>query len=274
MKQYIFISSLFHSVILLFFRESDNSLLLVSKDYDRRVILKTDFMLDCKKLAMVTSDDRGNVQIFHQNNKHPESIQGVRLICQSDFHLGHEVSCLISNDLLFIDTSTLALNSGLSIPMNMNINGSDQQSSFPRAHKHSSFPLQTFGTRFLKQHNQIAMKRSCTIVGTLDGSLGLLIPVDEKVYKRLALLQRILTIVLPSSFALNVKDFRQSKTWRVTLGSIKLANTQRMVLDGNVLYRFLTLDTIIQEEIAYFLGTTAYLLRENLHEIDYLTRFF
>ncbi len=68
-KNYIAIGDMFHSIQLLYFREEDCSIHLVAKDYDHRVIVKTDLMIDGSSLAFVTADDRGNVQLFQEKPK-------------------------------------------------------------------------------------------------------------------------------------------------------------------------------------------------------------
>jgi len=60
---------MFHSVQLLYFREDDFSIHLVSKDFDKRVVTNTDLIVDDNKLAIIAGDDRGNIQLFQQNNK-------------------------------------------------------------------------------------------------------------------------------------------------------------------------------------------------------------
>jgi hypothetical protein len=68
-KNYIVIGDMFHSVQLLYFREEDCSLHLVAKDYEQRVITKTDLMVDGNKLNIVSADDLGNLHIFQDNPK-------------------------------------------------------------------------------------------------------------------------------------------------------------------------------------------------------------
>lgn len=69
MKNYIIIGDMFHSIQMLFFREEDVSLHLVAKDFDHKVVTKTETIQDGSKLAMVAGDDRGNLFIYQQNPK-------------------------------------------------------------------------------------------------------------------------------------------------------------------------------------------------------------
>jgi hypothetical protein len=60
---------MFHSVSMLFFREEDFSLHLVSKDFNHNILPKVDYILDGSKLGLVAADDRGNIQLFQQNRR-------------------------------------------------------------------------------------------------------------------------------------------------------------------------------------------------------------
>ena len=53
-----------------------------------------------------------------------------------------------------------------------------------------------------------AEHRYATIFGSLDGGLGMMVPVDEKVFRRLFMLQQILVNALEHNAALNPKGFR------------------------------------------------------------------
>ncbi len=60
---------MYHSASLLYFREEDVSLHLVSKDFDSRVLLKSDVIYDGNKIGIITSDDLENIQCFQQNRR-------------------------------------------------------------------------------------------------------------------------------------------------------------------------------------------------------------
>jgi hypothetical protein len=179
----------------------------------------------------------------------------------------------------------------------------------PRTRKGSSFPLQSYGSRMhkiqapiqfystnkmtLQPGNQPPVdKRTCVLIGTAGGSLGLLIPLDEKMYKRLALLQELMSRTMVTVFALNPKDYRIAHTQAMhvqhpnvqttslldqqSLASLSasFAYNKQAILDGVLLQRFKFLPHSLQEQLASVLGVTAYLIRENLREIDYVSRFF
>jgi hypothetical protein len=144
----------------------------------------------------------------------------------------------------------------------------------PRTRKGSSFPLQVFGTRMYKVHPD--NRKSCVVAGNVEGSLSCLIPIDEKVYKRLALLQQMMCVLIPTPFALNPKEYRYPKVRSPKIPEDGTLSTgdKRFILDGCIVSKFLCLNTAIQDELASIMGTSAYIIRENLHEIDYLSRSF
>lgn len=96
----------------------------------------------------------------------------------------------------------------------------------------------------------------------------MLIPLEEKMFRRLLLLQQIMTMTIPMPLCLNPKDFRLFKTPQFRLFK------RKGVLDGCLLWHYTTLDPVIQEELAAAVGVTAYLIKENLHEIEYLSNYF
>lgn len=69
-KQYIVLSDMLYSVQLLYFRDEDYSLHLVAKDFDKRVVLKTEVMVDGRHMGFVSADDGGHIQIFQNNPRY------------------------------------------------------------------------------------------------------------------------------------------------------------------------------------------------------------
>lgn len=163
--------------------------------------------------------------------------------------------------------------------------------------KVSNFPLQQFGVRMLKTTVPVERK-TCTMIGTFDGGLACLIPMEEKMFKRLLLLEQIMNMLLPTTLALNPRDYRLLYPSNVGLNHNRFAspglktvvangtagaptNTNNLhyhlrktILDGCSLFRYLELEYAIQEEIAQMIGSHAILVRENLREIEHVVRFF
>ena len=105
-------------------------------------------------------------------------------------------------------------------------------------------------------------KKDHVFIGTLDGGLGILSAVEEKTYRRLALLQQIMITSVRSVCSLNPREFRLFKTNRFR------GEKKRGILDGTLLYQYISLDGAMQDEIAAAMGVTADLLLNNLREID------
>ncbi|XP_058233141.1 cleavage and polyadenylation specificity factor subunit 1 isoform X2 [Hemibagrus wyckioides] len=108
-----------------------------------------------------------------------------------------------------------------------------------------------------------------TWFATLDGGIGLLLPMQEKTYRRLLMLQNALTTMLPHHAGLNPKAFRMLHTDRRTL-----QNAVRNILDGELLNKYLYLSTMERSELAKKIGTTSDIILEDLLEIDQVTAHF
>ncbi|KAL2080282.1 hypothetical protein ACEWY4_024075 [Coilia grayii] len=104
---------------------------------------------------------------------------------------------------------------------------------------------------------------------TLDGGIGLLLPMQEKTYRRLLMLQNALTTMLPHHAGLNPKAFRMLHSDRRTL-----QNPVRNILDGELLNKYLYLSTMERSELAKKIGTTSDIILEDLLEIDRVTAHF
>uniref|UniRef100_A0A8C9TK81 Cleavage and polyadenylation specificity factor subunit 1 n=1 Tax=Scleropages formosus TaxID=113540 RepID=A0A8C9TK81_SCLFO len=108
-----------------------------------------------------------------------------------------------------------------------------------------------------------------TWFATLDGGIGLLLPMQEKTYRRLLMLQNALTTMLPHHAGLNPKAFRMLHTDRRTL-----QNPVRNILDGELLNKYLYLSTMERSELAKKIGTTSDIILDDLLEIDRVTAHF
>ncbi|XP_015682353.1 cleavage and polyadenylation specificity factor subunit 1, partial [Protobothrops mucrosquamatus] len=108
-----------------------------------------------------------------------------------------------------------------------------------------------------------------TWFATLDGGMGLLLPMQEKTYRRLLMLQNALTSMLPHHAGLNPRAFRMLHMDRRIL-----QNAVRNILDGELLNRYLYLSTMERSELAKKIGTTPDIILEDLLEIDRVTAHF
>ncbi|XP_018430492.1 PREDICTED: cleavage and polyadenylation specificity factor subunit 1, partial [Nanorana parkeri] len=90
-----------------------------------------------------------------------------------------------------------------------------------------------------------------TWFATLDGGIGLLLPMEEKNYRRLLMLQNHLNVWIPHHAGLNPRAFRMLQSSRRTL-----QNAVKNVLDGELLNRFLYMSSMERSELAKKIGTT------------------
>ncbi|XP_058877299.1 cleavage and polyadenylation specificity factor subunit 1 [Acipenser ruthenus] len=108
-----------------------------------------------------------------------------------------------------------------------------------------------------------------TWFATLDGGIGLLLPMQEKTYRRLLMLQNALNTMIPHHAGLNPKAFRMNHCDRRSL-----QNAVRNVLDGELLNKYLYLSTMERSELAKKIGTTPDIILEDLLEVDRVTAHF
>jgi len=104
---------------------------------------------------------------------------------------------------------------------------------------------------------------------TLDGGLGYLLPIAEKTYRRLHMLQIKLVQGLPHTAGLNPKAFRLFQTRHQYLYS-----PQRNILDGELLWRYPQLSWKEKTDFAKQIGTTQAQILEDLKEMDKVSAHF
>lgn len=186
-----------------------------------------------------------------------ESKKGFRLLHLADFHLGSNASMLLPHRLLDYPTGVPTRSRQRSDTSTTSTAISTSASSVMA----SAPPL---GSRFDKNSNT----KSALFVGTMEGGIGMLLPVDERTHRRLALLQSIMTTTVTMACALNPTEYRALKTSRLRL------ERKRGVLDGNILWNFVNLPECLQDELASAMGTSADAILENLQDLDLLASFF
>ncbi|XP_053401547.1 cleavage and polyadenylation specificity factor subunit 1-like [Mercenaria mercenaria] len=112
-------------------------------------------------------------------------------------------------------------------------------------------------------------RRHVTYFASLDGSLGYLLPISEKVYRRLLMLQNALNMQLPHTAGLNPRAYRAVRN-----NSLDLSNAHKNILDGELLWKFLHLSVLEKSEMAKRIGTSVDQLVEDLMEVDRSTAHF
>lgn len=105
--------------------------------------------------------------------------------------------------------------------------------------------------------------------GTLDGGVGYVVPVVEKVYRRLLMLQSKLSNGLPHNAGLNPKAFRMFHSRHQYLHT-----PQKNILDGELLMTYPQLSLKQRTDFAKQIGTTPAQILEDLKELDKITAYF
>ena len=144
LKNFICLGDIRNSMHFVNWREADNSLQLLARDRSRCDVMASGIMLDDGgggvTVGMLVSDDLGNLRVMQYR---PDLSQGKTLNRAADFHLGTPASTII--------------------------------------------PVKS----------KRALIRTASHFGSLDGSAGVIVPTDERPFKRLYALQGILINALP-----------------------------------------------------------------------------
>lgn len=107
------------------------------------------------------------------------------------------------------------------------------------------------------------------ISATLTGGLGYILPLPEKTYRRLFMLQNVLMLHIEHLGGLNPKQYRTIKTARRLP-----TNPARSILDGDLIWMFLYLPISEKQEVAKKIGTKMEEIQMDLMEIKDVTSVF
>ncbi|RUS19169.1 hypothetical protein BC937DRAFT_87899 [Endogone sp. FLAS-F59071] len=108
-----------------------------------------------------------------------------------------------------------------------------------------------------------ALKKQFCFCATLDGSIGMITPIPEKMFKRLQLLYGQLVNGLQHPAGLNPRAFRILQSSRERMAS----NRTKAILDGDLILQFPNLALNRQKEMTKQIGTTVERIMEDLVEV-------
>lgn len=108
-----------------------------------------------------------------------------------------------------------------------------------------------------------------TFFATLDGGFGFVLPLPEKTYRRLFMLQNVLLTHSAHLAGLNPKSFRTIKQWRKGL-----TNPARGILDGELIWQYMQLNAAEKLEIAKKIGTKVEEIYQDMYEVDTVSKVF
>ncbi|CAG8596773.1 4454_t:CDS:10 [Cetraspora pellucida] len=197
-------------------KEEPAKLVLVGKDYHSMEVGCTNFIIDEPVLYFAVADMDKNIHLFQYAPYNVQSFAGQKLIRRGDFHVGAQVKTMLSLPKKELARRELSIDHGIHV-----------------------MEEETSG------HKQLCL------CGTLDGSIGMITPIPEKMYKRMQLLHSQMVNGIQHPAGLNPKSFRlmQSKQ-RLAI------NPAKGILDGDLLIQFPNLVLHRQREMTKQIGTT------------------
>lgn len=108
-----------------------------------------------------------------------------------------------------------------------------------------------------------------TFFATLDGGFGFVLPLPEKTYRRLFMLQNVLLTHSAHLGGLNPKSYRTIKQSRRVL-----TNPARGIIDGELIWQYMQLNFAEKQEIAKKIGTKVEEIYQDIYEIDTVSKVF
>lgn len=229
LKNFILIGDVTRSVQLLRYQENLKTLSLISQDPLPANVYACGYVIDGHQLSFIVSDDQQNLMLLQYQPELPESCGGLYLIRRTDFNVCAHVN------------------------------------AFFHVQSRSSAPLGA--SREVKQ--MMTDKRHVTFLAALDGRIGLVLPIVEKMFRRLHMLQIRLAQGLPHTAGLNPKSYRMFRSSQPILYC-----PQRNMLDGELLWQYTQLSWKDKTDFAKQIGTTPTQILEDLKEIDKVTAHF
>ncbi|CAG8449548.1 6133_t:CDS:10 [Ambispora gerdemannii] len=212
-KDFILVGDVYKSIWFLGFQEEPAKLALLGKDPHDLEVVTANFMLDKKMLYFVVSDVDKNVHLFQYAPYNLQSSSGQRLLKRGDFHVGSQVKAMLMMPHREVSRSE-----------------ADREKDQENGHNEDDYS------------DWEAIKRLC-LCGTLDGSIGIITPIPERMYKRMLPLYSQLVNGIQHPAGLNPKAYRLRM------------NPAKGVLDGDLLFQFLNLSLNRQREMTKQIGT-------------------
>lgn len=131
-----------------------------------------------------------------------------------------------------------------------------------RADMHLGSPVTALATHRLRAVGPRERDRFATFFGDADGGVGAIVPVDERVFRRLYALQSIMANALEHAGSCNPRAHRT-----VVSRGLRL-EPKKGVLDGLLLWRFVALSGVKQAELTQAIGSTVATVLNDLLEVD------
>jgi cleavage and polyadenylation specificity factor subunit 1 len=194
--------------------------------------MSAQFLLDRQHLVFVLSDEKGNISIFAYMPESLESRGGENLVLLGSLNIGSPANGILR------------------------INGK----------RHFLLDLTQFLGHakgpFLEATDTI-QEIQTNILCTLSGSWAVLRPINERVFRRLQILQQLMTTQVPQAAGLNPKACRASKSQKLLQ---QPKTTNKAIIDGNFVFQFMNLSTSTKNELARASGSNRYQIMDDITE--------
>lgn len=210
LKRFLVVADRYKSLAFFHWKKGQgNALIQMSRDYLPLQVHATGFIVFEDKLAILSSDNNENIQVFQFAPKKLESLGGKCLLAQADFNVGAIVH---------------------------------------------EFVRLEFGQRPDKQ---------LSVMAKSDGSFAVMMPITEQTHRRLASLQSHMYTRLWHYAGLHPKAFRLFKPDYHSLN-----NAKKNVIDGQLLSRYLNLNSLTQNELSKQISLKVDVILEILKDIE------
>lgn len=248
--EFILLGDMNKSIFFLRWRYKQFSV-LGKNPFEALRVLSTEFLCDETRLCLCATDENCNLSVWHFDDQHGIQIRG-------ELCIGDRVGKMKPRRV--IPLPKVVASSSSSAGSSSTSNGGVD--SFLSA----SFYSQTDG-------NSTPVNRdrwSLTMAGW-GGSISSLLPIEEKIYRRLDLLYiaMVSSNFVVKNCGLNPLSYAE---FRPGFGSIQRARKGN-IIDGRLVYKFLSLDKVAQRKLAFSIGSTVETVYDALLEIDLMIVF-
>ncbi|PXF45854.1 Cleavage and polyadenylation specificity factor subunit 1 [Gracilariopsis chorda] len=117
LKQYVVAADMCKSVSFMYFRDRNNSVNFLGKDYEHVTSYATEFLIENENMSIIVSDRSGNFQLMnYAHASNPQSRGGKRLLVNGGVHFGSRVNKFvrfrIPDTKAMVETGEAALKAG------------------------------------------------------------------------------------------------------------------------------------------------------------------
>eukprot|EP00808_Paulinella_micropora_P015588 g66929.t1 len=239
LKNFIIFGDVTKSLMFGIFDKSIQQLVVLGRDLLPLRSLSAQFLVDGQSLNLVLSAEEGNLHFFRYAAHLPEA-QRFRLLPVADFHTGLRVAHLKQMRLRGV------------------LGGDCPSLSTPGAAGPSALPRTAKG-------DQVYSMGGMLLGSSLEGSLLRVCPMNEVVFRRLQALHTALTFSRPHLAGLNPREWRVAQRG---IPSFSRSEVKKGVLDGDLLWSYITLEWKVQLKLASDIGTTPDQIIDNLRQLE------